>query len=236
MVKAAECVDKLIFDYLGKERTAVFLSYTQCFLENDVNCGNLWVQYDEKGSITAVLSVCQEGKTLLFSNESTDYEELSVIINGIVISPDKLPFSQIDKKYLLHISTQPHSQGKGVKYTRFGEIKGLNGELLPDYAEDISHKMYLNLKGRCEGALIEENGEIISGGFISFNEETAVISDVFTKREYRNRGNGTAIVKNLLMISPCENVYLVCEEHNLKFYENIGFKKAMEIYEYKSKG
>ena len=52
MVKAAEYVDKLIFDYLGKDRTAVFLSYTQFFLENDVKSGNLWVQYDEKGNIT----------------------------------------------------------------------------------------------------------------------------------------------------------------------------------------
>lgn len=236
MVKAAECVDKLIFDYLGKERTAVFLSYTQCFLENDVKSGNLWVQYDEKGSVTAVLAVCQEEKTLLFVNEKTDYEELSVIINGKVISTDELPFLQIDKKYLLHISVQPHSQEKGVKYSRFKEIKGLNKELSPDYAEDISYKMYLNLKGRCEGALIEENGETISGGFISFNENTAIISDVFTNTEYRNRGNGTAIVKKLLTLSPCENVYLVCEEHNLKFYENMGFKKALAIYEYESKG
>lgn len=236
MVKAAEYVDKLIFDYLGKDRTAVFLSYTQLFLENDVKSGNLWVQYDEKGNITAVLSVCQEDKTLLFADENTDFEELSAIINGIVVSPDKLPVLLIDKKYLLHISVQSASQSTGIKYTRFGEIKRLNTELLPDFADDISYKMYLNLKGRCEGALIEENGEIISGGFISFNEDAAIISDIYTKAQYRNRGKGTAIVKKLLTLSPCEDVYLVCEEHNLDFYENIGFEKAGEIYEYKSKG
>ena len=58
----------------------------------------------------------------------------------------------------------------------------------------------------------------------------------FPKTQYRNRGQGTAIVKKLLTLSPCENVYLVCEEHNLDFYENIGFEKVGEIYEYKSKG
>ena len=93
--------------------------------------------------------------------------------------------------------------------------------------------MFFNLKGICEGVLINENGEDISGGFITFANNFAVITDVFTKEEYRGKGYGRRLVENLLNCSTKENVYLTSKEHNLPFYKKLGFNVVKEIYTYK---
>ena len=110
------------------------------------------------------------------------------------------------------------------------KIEKLNDKLTPD---QTMLKQYLNLNGCCEGAVIEKTLQTISGGFISFNKDLALITDVFTKEKYRGQGYGKAIVKKLLTLSPRKDVYLVSRDYNVKFYEKIGFKVAKEIYEYK---
>ena len=215
MVKSVNFLNKLIFNYLGKENTAILLSQTGFFVDCELVDGALWAQYDENNNITAIISGDNE-KCVAFISENADFEELSFVINGSVLSSDKLPYKQIDKKYLMHISLENIIGEKGIKYTQYSKIEKLNDKLTPEHT---TVKQFLHLKGCCEGAVIEKGLHTISGGFISFNKDLAFISDVFVKEKYRGQGYGKAIVKKLLSISPRKDVYLISREHNVKFYE-----------------
>lgn len=230
MVKSVNFLGKLIFDYLGKERSAILLSQTGFFVDCELNDGVLWAQYDENNRITAIVSGDNE-KSIAFASETADFEELSFVLNGRVLSSDKLPFKCLDKKYLMHIELDEVIGDKGIKYTNYNKIEKLNTQLTPEHT---TIKKFLNLHGCCEGAVIEKNLHTISGGFVSFNKDLAFISDVFTKEKYRGKGFGREIVKKLLSLSPRKDVYLISREHNLDFYKKLGFKIAKEIYEYKT--
>lgn len=229
MVKSVNRIDKLIFDYLGKDNTAILLSQTGFFMDCELNDGVLWAQFDEENKITAIVSGDND-RCVAFASENADFEELSFVLNGSIFSTDNLPFTRIDKKYLMCISLDYAVGEKGIKYTQYNKIEKLNDKLTP---ENTEVKQFLNLNGCCEGAVIEKTFQTISGGFISFNKDLALITDVFTKEKYRGQGYGKAIVKKLLSISPRKDVYLISRDYNVKFYEKIGFKITKEIYEYK---
>ena len=229
MVKSINFLDKLIFDYLGKDNTALLLSQTGFFLDCELNDGVLWAQFNEENKITAIISG-ENDRCVAFASEDADFEELSFVLNGSVFSTDKLPFEQIDKKYLMRISLDEIIGEKGIKYTHYNKIEKLNDKLTPDHTQV---KQFLNLSGCCEGAIIEKAFQTISGGFISFNKDLALITDVFTKEKYRGQGYGKATVKKLLSLSPRKDVYLVSRDYNVKFYEKLGFSISKEIYEYK---
>ena len=230
MVKSVNFLNKLIFNYLGKENTAILLSQTGFFIDCELVDGALWAQYDENNNITAIISGDNE-KCVAFASENADFEELSFVINGSVLSSDKLSYKQIDKKYLMHISLENIIGEKGIKYTQYSKIEKLNDKLTPEHT---TVKQFLHLKGCCEGAVIEKGLHTISGGFISFNKDLAFVSDVFVKEKYRGQGYGKVIVKKLLSISPRKDVYLISREHNVKFYEKLGFSIVKDIYEYKT--
>lgn len=233
MVKSVDFLDKTIFNYLGKNNSAIFLAYTNLYLEERLKDGVVWVQTDENNTITAVVATGEKGKCLAFAEENADFDELNFILNEELTSPDILPFKQIDKKYLLHKILNSAKGEKGIDYKDFAKIKALDGSEFSKNADLVALKMFFNLKGICEGCLITENGENISGGFISFANNFAVITDVFTKEEYRGKGYGKCLVENLLNCSKCENVYLTSKEHNLPFYKKLGFNVVKEIYTYK---
>ena len=230
MVKSVNFLNKLIFNYLGKENTAILLSQTGFFIDCELVDGALWAQFNDDKQITAIISGDNE-KCVAFVSENADFEELSFVINGSVLSSDKLPYKQIDKKYLMHISLENIIGEKGIKYTQYSKIEKLNDKLTPEHT---TVKQFLHLKGCCEGAVIEKGLHTISGGFISFNKDLAFVSDVFVKEKYRGQGYGKVIVKKLLSISPRKDVYLISREHNVKFYEKLGFSIVKDIYEYKT--
>ena len=231
MVKSINFLDKLIFNYLGKERSAILLSQTGFFIDCELVDGVLWAQFNDDNQITAIISGDNEN-SVVSASENADFEELSFVINGSVLSSDKLPYKQIDKKYLMHISLENLIGEKGIKYTQYSKIEKLNDKITPEHT---NVKKFLHLKGCCEGAVIEKGLHTISGGFISFNKDLAFISDVFTKEKYRGQGYGKAIVKKLLNISPRKDVYLISRDYNVKFYEKLGFKVVKNIYEYTTK-
>ena len=233
MVKSVNFLDKTIFNYLGKNNSAILLAYTNLYLEERLNDGVVWVQTDENGTITAVVATGEKDKGLLFAEENADFDELNFILNDEFTSPDDLLLQQIDKKYLLCKKIENPKGEKAIDYKSFAKIKALDGSEFSENADLVALKMFFNLKGICEGALVTKNGENISGGFITFSDNFAVITDVFTKEEYRGKGYGKVLVENLLNCSTKENVYLTSKEHNLTFYKKLGFNVVKEIYEYK---
>lgn len=233
MVNSTNFLPEIFFNYLGKDNSAIFLAHTNLYLKESFNDGVVWIQTDENDRITAVAATGENEKCLLFAEDNADFDELSFILNEEITSPDILPFEQIDKKYLLHKKLNSVKGEKGIDYKDFANIKALDSSEFSENADLVALKMFFNLKGRCEGMLIAENDEAVSGGFISFSDNFAVISDVFTKEDYRGKGYGKRLVENLLNCSTKENVYLTSKEHNLGFYKKLGFEVVKEIYQYK---
>lgn len=231
MVKSVNFLSQTIFNYLG-ENSALLCGYTDIFPDEKVNDGVLWIQLDDDNDISSVAAVGSQGRTLLFTSEKTDFEELSFILSGTIASPDNLNFDVVDKKYLLCKNVDFAKSEKGISTEDFAKIKALETGALSSALEAVAPKIYRAMKNRCCGEKICENDELVSGGFISFCGDFSVITDVFTKEEYRGKGCGTALVKNLLKLSKGKKVYLVCEEKNLDFYKNTGFEIVKTVYEY----
>lgn len=62
---------------------------------------------------------------------------------------------------------------------------------------------------------------------------SGVVAGVFTSESHRNKGYATKCVKALLSElhkKNIKNVYLWCEDRNIKLYENIGFSLCGNIY------
>lgn len=225
MVKSLEFIDKLIFDYLGKEDYACLIALTGLCDGIRLNDGVVWVQLDENEQITAVVATSRNGKSLVFAGENADREELQFIAED-----EK---TEIDKKYLLRKSEPCICNEKGVDKSEYWKIKDLNPEDEEKHKEIVALKMLLNSMSKCEGAVVTKDNQVVSGGFISFSQKISLITDVYTKEEYRGKGYGKSLVKKLLNLAINEDVYLVSKEHNLDFYKKCGFEIVKEIYDYK---
>ena len=122
---------------------------------------------------------------------------------------------------------------KGIDKSEYWKIKDLNDADREKHNEIVAFKMLLNSMGKCEGAVVTKDNQVISGGFITFSQKVSLITDVYTNEEYRGKGYGSALVEKLLNLSINENVYLVSKEHNLEFYKKCGFEIVKEIYDNK---
>ncbi len=226
MVKSAEFIDESIFNYLGEDDYAELIVLTGLCDGIRLNDGIVWVQYDEDNNITAVISASRNGKSLVFASENSDKSELTFVIENEIES-------EIDKKYLLRKTVLCNNIEKGIDRTEYIKIKSLNNENKDKHNHIVALKMLLNSMGKCEGAIICNEKDIISGGFITYSQKISLITDIYTNEKYRNQGYGKQIVKKLLNASKYENVYLVSKEHNLEFYKKCGFEIVKEIYDIK---
>ncbi len=226
MVKSLQFIDKSIFNYLGEANYAEFIALTGLCDGIRLNNGVVWVQYNESDEITAIVTKSRNGKNLVFAGENSDKTELDFVI-------EKDDETQIDKKYLLKKIVPCENPEKGIDRADYIKIKSLNSEDRDKHNDIVAFKSLLNTLGKCEGAIIFQENDIVSGGFITFSQKISLITDVYTNEKYRNRGYGKEIVEKLLKLSENENVYLVSKEHNLEFYKKCGFEIAKEIYDYK---
>ena len=226
MVKSLQIIDESIFNYLGMDNYAKFIALTGLCDGIRLNDGVVWVQYNDLNEITAIVTKSRNGKNLVFESESSDKAELDFV-------SEKDDEARIDKKYLLKKSVSCKSPEKGIDKADYLKIKSLNCEDKEKHNDIVAFKSLLNSLGKCEGAIISNKKEVVSGGFITFSQKISLITDIYTNVNYRKQGYGKGIVKNLLKLSKNENVYLVSKEHNLEFYKKCGFEIAKEIYDYK---
>ena len=226
MVKSVDFINESIFNYLGEDDYATFIALTGLCDGIRLNDGVVWVQHNNENNITAVVATSKNGKSLVFSDEKSNKEELEFITE----ENDEL---RIDKKYLLKKSVMNENPEKGINKVDYIKIKSLNNDDRDKHNDIVAFKSLLNSMGKCEGAVISYENEILSGGFITFSQKISLITDVYTNDKYRNQGYGKRIVEKLLKFSMNENVYLISKEHNLEFYKKCGFEIVKEIYDYK---
>lgn len=89
-------------------------------------------------------------------------------------------------------------------------------------------------KGSAYGVYLMKDSAPVSCAIAPFvYENSAVIAGVFTDEAYRKKGYATRCVKSLLgelQKNDVKDVYLWCEDKNIKFYEDIGFSFCGKIY------
>ena len=104
---------------------------------------------------------------------------------------------------------------KGIDKSEYWKIKDLNDADREKHNEIVALKMLLNSMGKCEGAVVTKDNQVISGGFITFSQKVSLITDIYTNEEYRGKGCGKVLVEKLLNLSINENVYLVSKEYTV---------------------
>lgn len=221
--------DKLIFNYLNKDCSALLSCITEyypnCFLEN----GIFAMQYEENAPATLI---CRGGSfSLVFTSDKSDFDELLFTVGSEFHSPNVLPFQMVDEYYLLKKLTVPVQKSayeNECRYDDFKAVLNING------TNETVNLQYLFKKGCAVPFVSAENGENTGGGIIINSENYAVISHVFVKEEFRRKGVGMQIVKNLLKYSENKNVYLLSEKNNLEFYGRLGFVPILTVYKYNS--
>lgn len=220
---------ELIFNYLDDNCSALLSSVTEyypnCFLEDGVFA----MQYEEN---TPVSLICHGGSfSLVFTSDKSDFNELLFTLDGEIHSPNILPFPKTGEYFLLKKTVVPVQNSipeNKCKYEDFRTVLGFNE------SEETVNLQYLFKKGCAVPFVFAENGENAGGGIIINSEKYAVISHVFVKEEFRRKGVGIKIVKNLLEHSENKNVYLLSEKSNLDFYGKLGFVPALTVYKYNS--
>lgn len=80
-------------------------------------------------------------------------------------------------------------------------------------------------------ALIQPtNGDVIAfARFLSDSVYRAMIYDVIVAKKYRGLGYGRVLVEQLVrhpLLNRVERVELYCRDHNVPFYEKLGFAKV----------
>lgn len=220
---------ELIFNYLDDNCSALLSAVTEyypnCFLEDGVFA----MQYEEN---TPVSLICHGGSfSLVFTSDKSDFNELLFTLDGEIHSPNIFPFPKTGEYFLLKKTVVPVQNSipeNKCKYEDFRTILGFNE------SEETVNLQYLFKKGCAVPFVFAENGENAGGGIIINSEKYAVISHVFVKEEFRRKGVGIKIVKNLLEHSKNKNVYLLSEKSNLDFYGKLGFVPALTVYKYNS--
>lgn len=218
---------ELIFNYLNIDRSALLSCVTEYYPNSFLENGIFALQYIDGLPV----SVCAQGESfsLLFTSEKSDLEELLFTLKGKIQSPDILNLNKIGEYYLLKRSVLPNSEtlieNKG-NYEDFKFVLSLNK------SDETVNLQYLFKKGCGVPFVLSENTLKIGGGLIINSENYSVISHVFVKEDFRGKGIGTEIVKNLLMLCKTENLYLISEKSNLEFYGKLGFLPVLTVNKY----
>lgn len=218
---------ELIFNYLGKDRSALLSCVTEYYSNSFLENGVFSVQYIDGLPV----SICAQGQSfsLLFASEKSDLDELLFTLKGEIHSPDILPLGKIDEYYLLQKHTLPNSDFFLERKRNYEDFKFI---LNQNFSDETVNLQYLFKKGCGVPFVLSENNVKIGGGLIINSEDYSVISHVFVKEEFRGKGFGTAIVKNLLTLCKTANLYLISEKSNLEFYGKLGFTPVLTVSKY----
>lgn len=234
MVRFENRISQSVFDYLGVDRSAALCGLMSATPDKYLNDGVLWVQYNEENSITGVAVADDNGVVTVFSDAKTDFEELSYLLGSKFQSTEKLPYRNIDKKYLMRISEKYCHGSQGDEPVDSAEAVAFDLREFDDTALLEKH-LYEVLTNSVRLVVIYDAGGSAAGsGLLTDCRDFSFISDVSVNSNLRGNGYGSKLIKKMLWIAKKVPVYLICEERNVRFYEKAGFEAVGKLYEYKA--
>lgn len=208
----------------------------------------VYIQTEKAGNITALFSVLR-GRCTLITLENADLDEIKSFFSFNEISS----VTTLDKgaAEALFENVRTHNVLKLVNLncdTHFSQ------RVLKEDGEALYRSLYSCLfegsnasfevfycdfcpginTGLCEGVYVKSDDNVVSCALApNVSQNSAIISGVATLVKYRKQGLGGDCVKGLcrcLLNRGVKDIFLWCENNNVSFYENLGFKKITNIY------
>ena len=214
-----------------------------CFSQNDLD--GAFLQRTENGEIQAVFSLKNTcvALVLLNCNATEELEKFFCFcgVSEILSDTSVMQFSKTQKELNLLEFCKAYGEDNDClslnRQSTIGEYQGVyklvfeEGNNFEKWFPEFSKKVN---SFNSFATYLKVNDNIISAAISpAVYKNTAVIAGVFTLKEYRNQGYAGKCVKALLKELRENNIchiYLWCEDNNLKFYENLGFKNIGKIY------
>lgn len=107
-------------------------------------------------------------------------------------------------------------------------ILGGGETLSPDNEARYVFRARAMREGLSQGFGVKENEVLFSFAFLAAqNETSALLGDVFTRPAYRGKGYASAAVLACVAAAG-KDVYALCEDINVSFYERLGFSDSVE--------
>lgn len=227
--------------FLGDDAVSLRIKVNLSIYRVSYSFAEFWAQYDEKKLVTAVISKINGACTLTFS-DFADKDELNALLSFIGFSSlflDKEKADLLGVNYVSHGDILVFDGEKtDVCITEsscdmkqaFALISENEGESIAklDYLEWLSDFTFKSNRNSASLRALTENGELVSIAMTSVqNEKAALISGVFTKSNYRNKGYGGKVLSALTQSLLDENkkVYIMTAEDKLTaYYKKRGFK------------
>lgn len=203
-----------------------------------------YIQLDENGDITAVLSLKNGSAAVVKMSSSVDINEIKTFFSfscvTSVISDFSLQLSN-EKTYKLLMCTPDKKEEKETNNlsveSGVSEYKSVYG-LLSQSGENFGN-WYPVFSKKINNGFAEAVYKNVGGVFVStatataIYNDTAIISGVYTSLDFRNKGYASECVNGLLnqlYKSGVKRTYLWCENKNISFYKKLGFTVCGEVY------
>lgn len=206
---------------------------------------NAWQQVDKTGERTALLSSV-DGNFTLIATEKTDFEEIKEFAHFFGCSSiiSNIPFTTSAKSYALYKVIDYESTKKDFCYlildraSTVSQYRKFHSLLFADtqvdfdaWYYDFSKKIVNNDAKAVALTQFDVFLSIATAPMIYKN--TALISGVYTLKDFRNKGFSKATIYKLIDELKKDNVtdvFLWCEKEVEEFYEKIGFQKVGNVY------
>ena len=207
---------------------------------------NAWLQLNEKGSMTALLSSVENNFTIALTQEA-DLEEIKEFLRfvGCRSIVSNIPLNEAPKEHSLFEFKEAKVPSSTADFlvlnneASTNDYKEIYSLLYSDAAVNFENWYYgfskRIAKNDAKAVALRQNGEALAMALapMIFNS-SAIISGVFTLTEHRNKGYSRTVIYKLIEelekvgVSQC---FLWCEKSLESFYEKIGFEKIGCIYQ-----
>jgi len=210
-----------------------------------IGSDNAFKQVNDNDETTALLSSV-DGNVTLITTESTDYEEIkdflgfcgcNSIVSDVPITSSAKSYalfkfvgaenSKMDFDYCSLENTSTVNQYKNFYSLIFADAKGAFDLWYCDFSKKIVNN---DAKAIC----LKQGGNLVSIATVPMiYKNTAIISGVYTLKDFRNKGYSRLTIYKLIEELKKENIteiYLWCEKHLEEFYNKSGFEKVDDVY------
>ena len=206
---------------------------------------NAWKQVTETGVITALLSSV-DGNFTLVSTKQTDFDEIKEFLHffGCQSLISDVPLTVSSKNYSLFKFCDAEefkcdfnflrldTSSTLSQYKSFSSLLFFEEEFdFDNWYCDFSRKIVNN---DAKAVALNKSEKLLSIATAPMiYKNTAIISGVFTLKEFRNQGYSKATIYKLIEELKKDNVteiYLWCEKPLEDFYNKLGFIKTGDIY------
>ena len=210
-----------------------------------IGSDNAFKQLNDNGDITALLSSV-DGNFTLITTESTDYEELKDFLGlcGCNCVVSDVPLSASPKSYSLYKFCGNEEMENTQKFISLGKDSTMNDYrkfyslLFSDEQSDF-YLWYCDFSKKivnndAKAICLNQGENLVSIATVPLiYKNTAIISGVYTLKDFRNKGYSRLTIYKLIEELKKENIteiYLWCEKHLEDFYNKLGFEKVGNIY------